>query len=113
MRIRYLPSTRTVPLGVVVWHPAMIFALGQIDRGFRKVTGKEAILTGGQEEAHSLGSLHYGTKDDFQCRAADFADDGITADQKKFLTIDLQSRLGHDFDIVWEANHLHVEFDPD
>ena len=112
MRIRYLSERRT-PLAVVEWHPAMLYAHQVVDNVFRAYTGSEATLTGAQEDAHSDGSKHFGTSDDFRCRAGDYADDPVKPEQRPEIEAELQRRLGANFDIVWERYHLHVEFDPE
>jgi hypothetical protein len=90
----------------------MLFAHAQVDRCYREVLGRDAIMTGAQEDAHGPGSLHFGTRDDIRCRAADYDDDNVSSAERSEIKRRLDRRLGIDFDVVWEVTHLHVEFDP-
>lgn len=113
MRVRYLPSPkRSVPVGLIEWHPAMLMCHETVDHTFLEVIGREAILTGAQEDAHSRGSLHFGLAPDIRCRAADYSDDGVTKPQRVRIKSRLAWRLGKNFDIVWEKYHLHIEYQP-
>ncbi|NIR76795.1 MAG: hypothetical protein GWO12_17090 [Gemmatimonadetes bacterium] len=100
-----------MPLAVVEWHPAMLFAHEVVDRVYRKFTGEDAMLTAAQEDAHGEHSLHFGIEDDPRCRAADYADDGV--DDRGAVLTETRARLGSEFDVVWEGDHLHVEYDPE
>lgn len=112
MKIRYLDG-RKVPVGTVRWHPAMMFAHEVVDRVFRLRYGQQATLTGAQEDAHGKGSLHYGIEGDPRCRAADYADDPVPANDRMGCREEIMARLGSEFDVVWEARHLHVEYQPE
>lgn len=112
MRTRYL-SWRRVPLAVVEWHPALLFAFEAVDRVFRRHIGRDAVLTAAQEDAHGEGSLHFGVEGDPRCRAADFSFDGVPDNKKIAISSELRRRLGEDFDVVVEADHFHVEYDPE
>jgi len=110
IKIRYLPGTRVVPLAVVSWHPAMDFAFEQVYYVYQEVLGRHPVLTGAQEDAHSDGSLHFGRGEDPRCRAADFDDDDINGGQKVRMRAMLVLRLGSQFDVIWETQHLHIEY---
>lgn len=111
VKLRYLTGRR-VPLAFFDNHPAMIFAAEQVWIVWNLITGRDPVFTGGQEDAHSDGSRHFGLYPDPRCRAFDVADDYLNHDQKEEAISELRKRLGNQFDILWELDHLHVEYDP-
>ena len=93
---------------IVVWHlfaPEMYEALATIDDVYVELTGDEAVLTSGKDSTHMQGSLHYvGRAGDFRLPKELPADDVIKR---------IRAVLGGAFDVVLEANHIHVEYDPE
>lgn len=81
----------------------------EIRRALNKVAsvyyrhGQELIVTSTYEGDHSAGSLHY-ANNAFDCRLPD-------RDEIDILREIIES-LGDDFDIVREATHIHIEYDP-
>ena len=68
--------------------------------------GDEAVITSGIDGKHSIGSLHYaGAAWDFRTRE-------MSPDKQLKLRDEIKSRLGDDFDVVLERDHLHVEWQP-
>ena len=63
---------------------------------------KEAVVTSTYEGTHSPRSLHY----------ANLAIDLRNPDKIQSILSDLKSRLGKDFDVVGEHDHIHIEYDP-
>lgn len=118
MKVRYL-SERRVPLAAISpLHPAMEFACEQVWIVYERRLNRAPIITGAQEDAHSENSLHYGKFPDPRLRALDF-DDNVCSDPnhvdevKEGIIEDLIDYLGTQFYIVWERDHLHVEYDPE
>ena len=64
------------------------------------------IITSGTDGVHMEGSKHY-TGD-----ALDLRISNIPKDQLQRYIKALKGRLGPDFDVVLESDHIHVEFDP-
>ena len=77
-------------------------ALPKIEKVYKSY-GYQLIITSTYEGNHGAGSLHY-------------ADDAVdTRGVKEFLgnvVNDLREGLGSDYDVVSEADHIHVEYDP-
>jgi len=65
--------------------------------------GHEAIITSTYEGNHSPRSLHY-ANDAFDVR---LPPDGVLR-----IAPGIRERLGGDFDVVLEKDHIHVEYDP-
>ena len=72
--------------------------------------GYNFTLTSVREGTHSPGSLHY------VGRAFDFRTKHIRGGHRDTIVTELQTALGREFDVVYEpgeAEHCHVEWDPD
>lgn len=65
--------------------------------------GQSLVITSTYEGNHSPSSLHY---------ANDAIDVRYPAGELKTLKEVLRSKLGPDFDIVFEKTHIHIEYDP-
>ena len=95
-------------------HPSLHHALNVVDRVWRKHTGTQPVCTGLGEVGHSEKSRHYGLAGDIRTRAADIRSRDLIQTQQTAIDMDLRERLGapKEFDILWEATHLHIEVDP-
>jgi hypothetical protein len=67
--------------------------------------GFEVVITSGTDGTHKRGSKHYSGD------ALDFRTSNLTLEQRKALIAGLMARLGDDYDIILERDHLHVEYD--
>lgn len=68
--------------------------------------GYDCIITSGLEGAHSKGSRHYvGLALDFRTRH-------LREGYEKHIAKEITNALNDEYDVVLEATHLHVEFDP-
>lgn len=66
------------------------------------------VITSLTEGTHSLNSLHrFGLAVD-----VDFREDQFTPQQGQWIIDDIARALGPDYDVVFEGNHIHVEYDP-
>lgn len=70
-----------------------------------KTFGQPFTITSVMDGLHKEGSLHYKGLA-FDLRTRDFTND------KKTFASHLQACLGAQFDVVYENDHIHVEFDP-
>ncbi len=104
-------------------HPGTRYAVLVVDEEVRRVTGAGegvTITSFGESFKHSDTSLHYGTsflgrktrEADDRCRAFDFEMDMFDQDEKDGVEKGVRRRLGVDFDLVLEATHWHLEYDP-
>ncbi len=66
----------------------------------------ECVITSGTDGKHSHGSLHY------VGQALDFRTRELTLEQQDRVKQELQERLGAEYDVVLEATHIHIEFQP-
>lgn len=90
--------------------PQMNFALIIL----REIYEEEKIdlwITSIDDSRHSRGSLHYKGRA-FDLRTRHMAG-GYTGSQAKRITAKIKSRLGKEFDVILEGNHIHLEYDPD
>lgn len=61
------------------------------------------VVTSTYESNHGAGSLHYGN-DAFDCN--------LPVKNPTNVVKDIKSRLGLNYDVVLEYNHIHIEYDP-
>ena len=69
-----------------------------------KQKGKELVITSGLEGTHSAGSLHY------YGYALDFRTRYFTAIQCVQLQRSLATALGPEYVVLFEGNHMHVQY---
>lgn len=67
---------------------------------------KPCVVTSGGDGHHQVNSKHYTDE------ALDFRTFHLQGDELHTVVQALQNTLGQDFDVVVEASHLHVEYDP-
>ena len=68
------------------------------------VQDEVCVVTSIADSKHSPGSLHY------IGHAADLRMPGLNT--KAAVLTELKSRLGSDYDVVLEADHIHIEYQP-
>lgn len=68
--------------------------------------GKDVIITSGCESTHSPSSLHY------QGKALDFRTRHLSDTDRVEVMDKLKINLGNDYDVLFEGDHFHVEYDP-
>lgn len=86
---------------------SMARALPVIEQCVEKVTGVELVITSASDGQHMVGSKHYTGE------AIDIRIHHLEMEDKRKLRAALASVLGPSFDVVWESDHIHVEYDPD
>jgi len=65
--------------------------------------GCELVITSTYEGNHGAGSLHY---------CDDALDTRKPVERLQEIAREIKERLGRDYDIVQEEDHLHYEYDP-
>ena len=85
--------------------PEIVFALNVCDAVYSKY-GEELVITSLNDGKHSITSLHYAG-----C-AADLRTHYFDIDEVKIVASDIRSRLGLDYDVIVEKDHIHLEFQP-
>lgn len=83
--------------------PEIIIAL-QIVEPILESYGQELVITSCMEGKHKRGSAHY------TGRAVDLRIWNIT-DAEACVRV-CKNKLGDNYDIILEGNHIHLEFDP-
>jgi hypothetical protein len=68
--------------------------------------GHELTITSASEGHHGPRSLHY------KGRALDFRTRTVPLSQRQKILKSVKAKLGPDFDVVLEKDHLHLELDP-
>ena len=91
---------------VLVSSEPYIFEIMQAARVAYATHGKDVTITSGIDGTHSRTSLHY------RGRAIDLRTRNLTDNQRVEIMGDLKAILGDDFDVCFEGDHFHCEFDP-
>ena len=93
--------------GVVLFgeHPSLFEMILAVRVAYAK-HGKEVVITSGIDGTHSVKSLHY------KGRALDFRTRHLTDGERVEVMADLRAALGDDYDVVFEGDHFHIEYDP-
>lgn len=104
----YTEVTKVVNGEQVRMHPVhqIITAMEVADRISKKLIKMDAVITAIFDGGHMIGSKHYEGKA-FDMRKSNFSE----TERKEFFR-ELTIELGSDFDVVEEATHFHIEFDP-
>jgi hypothetical protein len=68
--------------------------------------GHECVITSGTEGQHMARSLHY------KGLALDFRIRDVPVSQRFKILKSIKQRLGNDFDVILEKDHVHLELDP-
>ena len=76
-----------------------------IDEVYIETTGREVTITSARDGDHMHNSLHY------EGKALDLRTRDIARDTAEKITVKLQNKLGRDYDVVNEKDHIHVEYD--
>lgn len=85
--------------------PQLLLALA-IANDIYKRHGKELAVTSIDDSIHGSGSLHPSGN------AADLRTYYFTADEIPQILSELKQALTIDFDVIFENDHFHVEYDP-
>jgi hypothetical protein len=86
--------------------PELVLGLQIADGYFSENGISKMTVTSMTDGDHSTGSLHY------VGYAADLRIWAIQREHLAEFTEGLASRLGEEFDVVLEATHIHMEFQP-
>jgi uncharacterized protein YcbK (DUF882 family) len=68
--------------------------------------GHELTITSGSDGQHSAKSLHY------KGLALDIRTRNVPPSQLPKIERDIKQALGKDYDVVYEGDHFHIEYDP-
>jgi len=63
---------------------------------------EELVISSTYEGNHSEGSLHY----------ADLAVDIRRNNHGRMVRDELKNKLGRNYDVILESDHIHIEYDP-
>jgi len=86
--------------------PVMQTAITIADQVYEEL-GLECVITSALDSKHGEHSLHY------KGFAIDIRTRDIQYEKTKVAIVDkIQSRLGSEFQVVLENDHIHIEFDP-
>jgi hypothetical protein len=85
--------------------PGILKAFARIEEVYQHF-GEEAVITSLNDGNHMKGSFHYkGLAIDLRTRYFDYP-------TIEMVMIELKLKLGDEYDIIFETNHIHIEYDP-
>ena len=87
-------------------HQEMLWALDRCVEVWAQ-TGKNVTVTSARGGAHSIRSLHYGG------HAVDLRSRNLNDLEIAAIMAGLPTALGDNFDIIFEGNHFHIEYQPE
>lgn len=85
--------------------PEAVVALMVADAVYA-VRGFDMVVTSATDGKHSAGSLHYAGE------AVDIRTRDVPEDQRGAIRDEIAARLGANYDVLLEADHIHIEHDP-
>jgi len=86
--------------------PQVVLAIVTAQALWEKYGAQELTVTSVTEGRHSRTSLHYAGF------AVDLRIHGIPVGYRQALRDELAERLGPEFDVILEEDHIHVEWQP-
>ncbi len=87
-------------------HAEILLAVSIADGVYSKY-GVDCVITSCTGGTHGRGSLHY-VGHAIDLRTRDFASQAL----KTSVADELRDRLGSQYDVILESDHIHVEYQP-
>lgn len=87
--------------------PELVIGLIIADSVYRRVVNDDVVVTSIIDGDHMIGSLHYNGY------AADLGLHNVPTGDLQIIIDMLKNSLGPQWDVIFEQNHIHIEFDPD
>lgn len=85
--------------------PEILLAVVVAERAYEAM-GVDCVITACVDGKHSPSSLHYAGA------AVDLRTRDVPTEQRAALAARLRACLGEDHDVILEADHIHIEFQP-
>jgi len=85
--------------------PQLIIAI-MVANDVYRLHGKELVITSVDDSKHGKNTLH-GSGSAFDCRTSYFM-----AGEAERVANEIRAKIDEDFDIAFETDHLHIEYDP-
>jgi hypothetical protein len=84
----------------------LILAAIVADQVYSTHSIENCVITSATDSKHGEHSHHYkGLAIDLRTRDMD-------GNQKQIITSDIQKQLGTEFQVIFEVDHIHIEYDP-
>ena len=100
---------------IAAWGPQIVLAYVEARNTWGRLFNSmdtPFVVTSGNDGIHGAASLHYvGNAMDIRIRDP-YGAWALTDPQARSFEVALKSALGEQFDVVWERDHFHVEFQP-
>lgn len=84
----------------------MFYASIVVEQTYKRYGFAECTIVSGTDSKHKDGSLHY------EGEALDYRIWHILRESLDRMAEEIRGRLGPDYDVVVEEDHLHIEYQP-
>lgn len=101
-----VPKILTVKNKLTGIKPEIVLAASIMDQVYSQYHIQDCVITSALDGVHKKGSKHY-TGD-----ALDFRTRHMPKNIAILIVGVVQQRLGNDYDVILESNHIHCEYDP-
>lgn len=85
--------------------PQLLLAIIVADNVYT-IHNQELVITSLDDSVHGNGTLH-GQGYAFDCRTSYFS-----VDEAEKVAYEIRTKIDEDFDVVYEKDHIHIEYDP-
>lgn len=89
-----------------ILEPQVVLAVMVAKDVYEVLGAEEFVITSVNEGPHKKGSKHF-TGQAFDCRIWT-----LPTDHVDIAATMIQQQLGHEFDVILEETHIHIEYDP-
>ncbi len=86
--------------------PAIYLVLRIAEDVYERHGVDDMVITSGRDGHHSLTSLHEAGA------AVDLRTHNVPEDKRRAIADSIKHRLGLDFDVLFEGDHIHIELQP-
>ena len=101
----------TVKLNGFHLHPEMIAIINVLRETAPEMQQDAIWITSANDSKHKHNSLHYKNRA-LDIRIWNIVDDDPDFTKAKEWATRMQSALGEDYDVLFEDDHIHAEYDP-
>ena len=86
--------------------PEIVLAAHIVDQVYSQYGIQDCVITSALDGVHMKHSKHYSGE------AFDFRTNNMAENIAVLITEVAQMRLGENYDVIFETNHIHCEYDP-
>ena len=90
-----------------------LWCMSAVSEHFMLYLDRDIVVTSVNDGRHMKGSRHYsGNAFDLRTWTTNTSGIQMDVDEKHTLAVAIINKIGIDYDVVVEKDHLHIEYDP-